>query len=237
MIPTPKPQYCHQNWDTMSPTEKGRICGACDKLIIDFRKTKWKEIEKIQIESKNTTCGLYSNKQLKYWGQEPPLLDVEIKKPFLVTSLFLALLTLLPKKGKSQNNIDTLKPIPDLNIKTTNYYVPEPKGIYLTGKLFDANNKEGLPFASLTIVGTKKIVSTDINGKYQFDITDIADTTKKYIVKAHYIGYSDNEVTYSNNITDNISLDIPMQQQATNFAVETPKKKRFKKLRNWYRKN
>ena len=89
---TPKPKYCHQNWDAMTQTEKGRICGACDKLIFDFRKNTWNEIEKKQRESNNTTCGLYSDKQLKYWGQEPPVLDIEIKKSFIITSLFLSLL-------------------------------------------------------------------------------------------------------------------------------------------------
>lgn len=237
MNPTPKPKYCHQNWDNMTPTEKGRLCGACDKLIFDFRKTTWKDIEKIQIESNNTTCGLYSDKQLKYWGQEPPVFDVEIKKPFIITSIFLSLLALMPKKTKAQNGSDTLKPIPDLNVKTTNYFVPEPSRIFLTGKLFDANNKEGIPFASLNIVGTKKVVSTDINGKYLFDITDIADTTKKYIVKAHYVGYSDNEIIFNNRATQNITLDIPMQQQGTNFAVEPPKKQRFKKIRSWFKRN
>ncbi|MFO0357656.1 MAG: carboxypeptidase-like regulatory domain-containing protein [Sphingobacteriaceae bacterium] len=234
---TPKPKYCHQNWDAMTQTEKGRICGACDKLIFDFRKNTWNEIEKKQRESNNTTCGLYSDKQLKYWGQEPPVLDIEIKKSFIITSLFLSLLGLIPKKSKSQISSDTLKLVTERETYTSSYFVSEPNGIFIKGKLYDLNSKEGLPFASLIIVGSKKVVSTDKDGNYLFDITDIADSSKKYTVKAHYVGYSDNEVVYNQRTSQNITLDIPMQQQGTNFAVEVPKKKRFWKIRDWVRKN
>jgi hypothetical protein len=44
-------------------------------------------------------------------------------------------------------------------------------------------------------------------------------------------------VVYNQRTSQNITLDIPMQQQGTNFAVEVPKKKRFWKIRDWVRKN
>ena len=30
------PEPCHENWDTMSPTQQGRYCNACAKEVIDF---------------------------------------------------------------------------------------------------------------------------------------------------------------------------------------------------------
>ena len=41
-----KPIPCKEKRSNMTPTEGGRICQSCTKLIVDFRKKTWTEIEK-----------------------------------------------------------------------------------------------------------------------------------------------------------------------------------------------
>jgi hypothetical protein len=67
----PKPKQCNQGWLDMKPTEGGRICSACEKTIVDFSRMKWKEIELIQTENSNSVCGMYTDRQLNNWGEEP----------------------------------------------------------------------------------------------------------------------------------------------------------------------
>jgi hypothetical protein len=227
-----KPKYCNQNWNDMSETKGGRMCGKCEKLIIDFRKSKWSDIEKIQVESNNTTCGLYSEKQLKYWGQQPPLIDSEIKKPFFISVIFLSLLSVIPKIGKSQIKKDsTYKLTEEIDNRSSQFYVIESPPILIKGKLFDKQNKEGIAFANIVIDGTKKITSTDINGNYQIDLSDVADSINSYTIKARFVGYKPIELKINHKVTKTEVIDLPIESQGTNFAVEAPKKKKFRLFR------
>ena len=62
-ITIPKP--CHENWNTMTPREKGRFCSSCSKTVIDFTKKTTEEIQEYLIENKNNkVCGHFYKKQL-----------------------------------------------------------------------------------------------------------------------------------------------------------------------------
>lgn len=62
-ITIPKP--CHENWNTMTPNQKGRFCNSCAKTVVDFTQKSPKEIQDYLIENKNQrVCGHFKRKQL-----------------------------------------------------------------------------------------------------------------------------------------------------------------------------
>ncbi len=63
---------CHEDWSAMSREEKGRLCGQCQKTVIDF--TTWSDNDLFSFFSKNTTsvCGRFFPTQLKKELHIPP---------------------------------------------------------------------------------------------------------------------------------------------------------------------
>ncbi len=62
-ITIPKP--CHEDWQKMTPNEKGRFCASCTKTVVDFTKKSTKEIQEYLTENKGKrVCGHFYRKQL-----------------------------------------------------------------------------------------------------------------------------------------------------------------------------
>ncbi|MDR6920110.1 hypothetical protein [Chryseobacterium sp. 2987] len=59
-IPTP----CHENWNNMTPDEKGRFCSVCSKTVRDFRKASDQEIVDVFSGSSKNICGNFNETQL-----------------------------------------------------------------------------------------------------------------------------------------------------------------------------
>ena len=65
-IPTP----CHEKWENMTPVEKGKFCGSCQKQVVDFSKMSDREVamffkKPILSQSKDgSVCGRFMKDQL-----------------------------------------------------------------------------------------------------------------------------------------------------------------------------
>lgn len=74
-ISIPKP--CHENWQKMSPLEKGRFCDSCQKQVFDFTKSSDTEILR-KFNSEKNSCGRFLKTQL-----ERDIIAQKKKKQFL----------------------------------------------------------------------------------------------------------------------------------------------------------
>lgn len=58
---------CHENWDAMTPNEKGAFCLSCQKTVIDFSVKTVNEIKTFFTELPKTesVCGRFQEEQLE----------------------------------------------------------------------------------------------------------------------------------------------------------------------------
>ncbi|MCU0436997.1 MAG: T9SS type A sorting domain-containing protein [Raineya sp.] len=59
------PEPCHENWQKMTPQDKGRFCNACSKVVIDFTQMTEEEIiHFFQKHQNQAVCGRAKQTQL-----------------------------------------------------------------------------------------------------------------------------------------------------------------------------
>lgn len=63
---------CHEEWNNMTPNEKGKYCASCSKNVVDFTSLNLFEISDIMKKSGNKICARLTNSQLN-----SPLLDLD----------------------------------------------------------------------------------------------------------------------------------------------------------------
>jgi hypothetical protein len=156
----PKPKHCEQNWLDMKPANGGRMCGQCQKKIMDFSKMNWAEIEAVQAANNNTVCGMYNPKQLDNWGREIPK---QTYSKVLVTSAMISTFTL--SKLIAQN--DSLK--------------SNKKEIWVTGEVKSKSEKgkiEEAFYVTVKLHGSNSATSTNENGFFCLKISYNQDSIK-----------------------------------------------------------
>ncbi len=60
------PEPCHEDWNKMTPGDKGRFCDSCQKAVVDF--TSMSDMQLIAFFKKPSTgsvCGRLYNEQLE----------------------------------------------------------------------------------------------------------------------------------------------------------------------------
>ncbi len=59
------PNPCSENWEMMSPQEKGRFCSLCNKCVIDFTRKQPQEIQEMIYKKRDEEiCGRFYDHQL-----------------------------------------------------------------------------------------------------------------------------------------------------------------------------
>ena len=105
------PEPCHENWNDMSITEKGRFCSSCSKVVVDFTNRSKASILQEYLNSDpngEKLCGVFKNSQLDEINRDFELYTFRSKQSFqsaFVFSLILVFgLTLFSCTSEDQKN-------------------------------------------------------------------------------------------------------------------------------------
>ncbi|WP_397363778.1 energy transducer TonB [Olleya sp. R77988] len=112
------PEPCHEGWDTMTPKDKGRFCGSCNKTVVDFTKMDNYQIQDYLQDNKGQRiCGHIKQTQLDSINLRIPLNLIQqnhnVYKSFFFAVMIVmgtSLFSCSSKNGKPQK-IDSIEVI------------------------------------------------------------------------------------------------------------------------------
>jgi hypothetical protein len=175
------PKPCHENWDAMTPVEKGRFCGSCQKQVVDFSNMSDRQVaEFFKKPSTGSVCGRFMTDQLERHIEIPKKRIPWLKYFFQFTiPAFLISLKASSQSTKGKIKITTVA-------KDTTAPVCTPKmGIVVKpievkgerGKVVDALSGELLPSALITMTSTLGRENIPVNKDGSFIINHVRKIT------------------------------------------------------------
>lgn len=224
-ISIPKP--CHENWEAMTPEEKGRFCSVCSKTVIDFTKASDKEIIEHLNKDKNA-CGRFVSSQLNR-----DLIITKEKSSYwiIATATLFSFLGIGSQSAYSQVKQDTIqtdkKNLNQDSIKT------EKNPFTITGVVSDDLG----PIASVNVIvkGTTIGTTTDFDGNFTIEANEGDVLT---FINTYHKTYETIVKSKKKFINVVMSEEIPLG----NVVIITGyvKKRTFfgrqiQKIRNWFR--
>ncbi len=162
MITIPKP--CSENWNEMTPTQKGAFCKSCEKEVIDFTQTTKIELSR-KLKKGDDLCGRFTPSQLN-----TPLPSVSRNQWKRNAALlgFTTLLAVTTPLAAQDTAPHPTEQVPRPIIMGRIAHKPVVKTITVNGNIqgFLAANQK----AHITLVGTVISTTTDMEGNFSLEI-------------------------------------------------------------------
>ncbi|KGO93541.1 carboxypeptidase-like regulatory domain-containing protein [Flavobacterium subsaxonicum] len=188
-IPTP----CHENWETMSPTDKGRFCASCQKNVVDLTKASDRQVAAAFRESDNL-CGRFLKSQL----ERDLIIPKEKNKLWLAASAaVVTLLTIGNNQMFAQSPVNTEQ----TEGKTDEIDASTSQTRTIKGTVLDETNMP-LPGVKVKIKNSNTLgAQTDFDGHFTIQ------ASAGDILIFSYIGLCTKEKTVTADNSYNITLD------------------------------
>lgn len=229
-----KPPPCYQDWDATAKVPSGRLCAQCDKTIVDFSKKTWVDILEIQKASQFSTCGKYSDKQIKHWGHQPPAVDLSWFRKLSLTGMLVLVGLKSVDAQVVEKSIATEMLIHDsvLSPKDSTGFT-EFKGI-----LLDSITNKPLSYATLILPQKNGGVYTNEDGSFKLLVPNDLILGNKVQVTFKCMGYQDKKLILVKESVYTLSLKASIVPEGLVFRVSEPTLKQktgkpFRRMRYW----
>ncbi|MCC9042519.1 carboxypeptidase-like regulatory domain-containing protein [Myroides sp. M-43] len=198
---------CHEDWNKMTPQDKGRHCDVCDKVVVDFSKYSKRDIIN-HIKKEGKICGRVP---FQYVGVD--LEEEKIRKSFGLNGMvatmvnLLALTTISTAVAQEKPKVETVckdakasTPIATVvqnDAKNENTRV-------IRGKVYEGGLE--LPGTTIMIKGTDIGTQTNLQGEYELVVPEKYDT-KRLTLVASFVGMNDVKVRVGKS-KDNVDFHL-----------------------------
>ncbi len=196
-LSVPKP--CSQDWDKMTPDEKGKFCAQCSKTVIDFSGYSDTELITYFTRVKSKVCGIYNASQLnRMLISNTPSTTPILHRVLFGTALAAGLAGCNQNQGKAnslsnQGQAQTQKKMGSFtHIAPANNALTESNKPTISGLVIDSNTEHPLEGIIMTLsFGGKEFEDhtyTDSNGYFSFNVPSkfIGKTLKLRVHDSHY---------------------------------------------------
>jgi hypothetical protein len=209
------PEPCHEAWNKMLPTEKGKFCQVCTKEVVDFTSKSDEEVIKY-LSNHGNLCGRFHASQL----DRKLIADRKKRNHWLSYAATLLIpMTLFSQETKTpeQKNTDTeqidTSAFKSLKISSLHRKVKlnsniQNDSITVKGVVTD-DTELPLPGASIYVKGTTQGTTADFDGNYEIK------ARKGDILVIAYIGFEAKEIKAKKSV-----LNVQLNNASCEFLGE-----------------
>ena len=160
------PHPCHENWDRMLESERGRFCNACSKTVVDFSVMSDQEVLEYFSSRSGNICGRFAPEQLHRGIDLPGKQKTNTWNYgwnfFLAT--FMSASAMKAQSRYKENKVSISKPaVPTQQNVTMGIvavqFLPE-----ISLKVLNERDGAPVPFATVRILPTNKTFTADDTG-------------------------------------------------------------------------
>lgn len=172
---------CHEDWNKMSATDKGRFCQSCSKQVVDFSLLSDRQILEYFSKQKGNTCGRFRDDQLnRPLDNQQAKAKISLWKWFMTVGFGIWFSNkAVSQKGKVQTKCDSKTQPQDMQDVITvgmvlpaedaePVYRPTHKNLHIKGTVVN-NANEPLAGASISLNGKAYKVSAN-DGTFSINV-------------------------------------------------------------------
>ena len=189
------PEPCHEDWNKMTPVQKGRFCSSCEKNVFDF--TRSTDLQIIETFNKNNSiCGRFLPSQL-----DRELFYPKKKKSVWLATVFFGMITFWNTKMSAQEKpkAEQTKIQNKVVGKVAYHQENQDEEIVITGIVSD-NNSNAIPGVNVIVKGSNNVANTDLKGIFKIK------AKKGDVLIFSFMGMEDTERTIKNSRIINVKM-------------------------------
>lgn len=177
------PNPCERKDRIFSGSNNGFNCNICQKEVIDFRAMSWeKALRKIK-ETSTPTCGIFKKEQLNQ--------DILRINPNLFFKIAIPAIALVSNPESTEampvHKVEFFHKTYSFSQQANTRKECVVQKFKISGFVYSDDDKSPLAGTAIRILGTDKMVSADLDGKFSFEIEAELDSALE--ISFSFIGY------------------------------------------------